>query len=423
MPTTPKRAKELLHTGRARVHKRYPFTIRLTDRTVEGSEVDGVTVKIDPGSKATGVAVARTDADGTVHGLAGIEVRHRGQQVHLNMVARAQRRRGRRSRNLRYRAPRFSNRRRPDGWLPPSLRHRVEPVAAWVARLRKLAPVTALVVEDVRFDTQALQDPEISGVQYQHGALAGYEVREYLLDKWGRQCAYCGATGVPLNIDHIVPQSSGGGNRVSNLTLSCIPCNQAKDAMPVGKFVTDPKRLARLLVQAKAPLRDAAAVNTTRRALRRALADTGLPLESASGGRTKWNRSRNGVPKSHTLDALCTGAVATIGSWPRQALVATSTGRGSYSRTRTDAHGFPRLNLTRTKSHFGFATGDLVRAIVQEGARTGSYTGRVAVRRTGSFNITTESGTVQGISHRHCRLIQRADGWRYHQQEEAYHAA
>lgn len=153
MPTTPKRAKELLHTGRARVHKRYPFTIRLTDRTVEGSEVDGVTVKIDPGSKATGVAVARTDADGTVHGLAGIEVRHRGQQVHLNMVARAQRRRGRRSRNLRYRAPRFSNRRRPDGWLPPSLRHRVEPVAAWVARLRNLAPVTALVVEDVRFDS------------------------------------------------------------------------------------------------------------------------------------------------------------------------------------------------------------------------------------------------------------------------------
>jgi 5-methylcytosine-specific restriction endonuclease McrA len=422
MPTSPKRAKELLRFGRARVHKMYPFTIRLSDRTIEDSEVEGVTVKIDPGSRYTGIEVARTDVDGTVHGLAGIEVRHRGRQIHLAMTARAQLRRGRRSRNLRYRAPRFNNRRRPDGWLPPSLLHRVEPVMAWVTRLRKLAPVTSLTVEAVRFDTQALQNPEITGVQYQQGTLAGYEVREYLLLKWGRRCAYCDATDVPLNIDHIVPRSRGGSHRVSNLTISCAPCNQAKDAMPVRKFVTDPKRLAAILAQAQAPLQDAAAVNATRRALFRALADTGLPVESASGGCTKWNRARNGVPKSHTLDALCAGEVSAIGSWPARALVATSTGRGSYSRTRSDAYGFPRLHLTRTKRHHGFATGDLVRAIVPAGAKKGVYTGRVAVRKTGSFNITTRDGTVQGISHRHCRLTQRADGWRYHEQEEANHA-
>jgi 5-methylcytosine-specific restriction endonuclease McrA len=423
MPTTPKRAKELLRSGRARVHKRYPFAIRLIDRTVEESEVDDVVVKIDPGSKATGIAVARTDADGTVHGLIGIEVRHRGQQIHLNMIARAQLRRGRRSRKLRYRAPRFNNRRRPDGWLAPSLRHRVASVIAQVTRLRKLVPVTGAVVETVRFDTQLLQNPEIIGAQYQQGTLLGYEVREYLLEKWGRKCAYCDTVGIPLNIDHIVPKARGGSSRVSNLTLACVPCNQTKDTAPAEKFVTDPKRLSHILAQAKTPLRDAAAVNTTRRALWRSLADTGLPVELASGGRTRWNRSRNGVPKSHVLDALCAGTVATVGSWPGRVLVATSTGRGSYARTRSDRYGFPRLHLTRVKRHHGFATGDLVRAVVPSGAKTGTYIGRVAVRASDSFNITTENGTVQGISHKHVRLIQRADGWRYHAQEEVRHAA
>jgi len=273
-----------------------------------------------------------------------------------------------------------------------------------------------------------LQNPEISGTQYQQGTLAGYEAREYLLEKWDRRCAYCdrpgaGPGGVPLNIDHIVPRARGGSSRVSNLTLSCVPCNRAKGARDVREFVTDAARLTRILDRARAPLKDAAAVNSTRPALRRMLEATGLPVESASGGRTKWNRHRNRVPKSHVLDALCAGTVEAAGSWPARNLVATSTGRGSYARTRSDAYGFPRLRLTRVKRHYGFITGDLVRAIVPAGAKAGCYTGRVAVRASGSFNITTSSGTVQGISHRHVRLIQRADGWRYHKQEEAAHAA
>jgi hypothetical protein len=212
-----------------------------------------------------------------------------------------------------------------------------------VARLRKLAPVTALTVEAVRFDTQALQNPEISGVQYQQGTLAGYEIREYLLAKSGHQCAYCGASGVPLNIDHIVPRSKGGSNRVSNLTVACIPCNQAKDALPLEEFVNDPARVARILASAKAPLRDTAAVNTTRPALYAALVATGLPVESASGGRTKWNRDRNAVPKSHVLDALCAGTVQAVGSWPVRVLVATSAGRDHTPapvRTSTASPGF-----------------------------------------------------------------------------------
>lgn len=418
MPCHPARARQLLDKGRARVARLYPFTIRLIDRTVAGSEVDRVVVKIDPGSKATGISVARVDSNGGVTGLAAVEVRHRGRQISTKLQSRAALRRGRRSRHCRYRAPRFLNRTRPKGWLAPSLKHRVNNVTGWVDRLRRLAPVTAISMERVRFDTQLLENPQISGVEYQQGTLAGYEVKEYLLEKWGRKCAYCDATGVPLNVDHIRPRSRGGSNRVSNLTLSCVPCNQDKDNRPVEQFVTDPKRLQRVLAAAKRPLHDAAAVNTTRWALWRELSATGLPVTTGSGGRTKWNRTQFGLPKSHTLDALAVGEVTAVHAAPATVLVATSAGRGSYARTRSDRHGFPRLYLTRQKHHHGFATGDIVTATVPTGAKRGTHTGRVAVRKTGSFNITTAGGTVQGIHHRHCRILQRGDGWNYHHQKE-----
>jgi hypothetical protein len=103
--------------------------------------------------------------------------------------------------------------------------------------LQTRAPVTSAAIETVRFDTQLMQNPEISGVEYQQGTLAGYELREYLLEKWNRTCAYCGKTEVPLEIEHIVPRSRGGSNRPSNLTLACHPCNERKGNQPVEVFL------------------------------------------------------------------------------------------------------------------------------------------------------------------------------------------
>lgn len=114
----------------------------------------------------------------------------------------------------------------------------------------------------------------------------------------------------------------------------------------------------------------------------------------------------------------CAGDAGAVGSYAARVLAAESTGRGSYSRTRSDRHGFPRLRLARRKRHFGFATGDHVRAVVPAGKKTGTYQGRVAVRASGKFNITAPAGTVQGISHRHCTLLSRADGWSYTHREE-----
>jgi hypothetical protein len=93
---------------------------------------------------------------------------------------------------------------------PPSLESRVSNVLTWVTRLRRLCPITALSMELVCFDTQAMEKPEITNKEYQQGTLAGYEAREYLLHKWKRACAYCGKENVPLQIEHIQPRAKGG---------------------------------------------------------------------------------------------------------------------------------------------------------------------------------------------------------------------
>ena len=422
MPTRPSRARQLLKAGRARVHQINPvFTIRLIDRTAtDGTTVvDGVEVGIDPGSKHTGMAVFTTKTSATSErvvvrtGLAGFQVEHRGAQIHKNITSRAQLRRGRRSRNLRYRQPRFNNRCRPEGWLAPSLQHRVDSTMSMVSKLRAILPVTVLHQELVRFDMGKMTNPEVSGVEYQQGTLFGFEVREYLLAKFNWACVYCGVTGVPLNLDHVHAKSKGGSDRVSNLVLACIGCNKAKGNLPLEVFVPDPVRRVKILRWAKAPLRDAAAVNATRWSLWRALTATRLQVRTGSGGRTKFNRTRSALPKSHALDALAVGDVTYVHRYPTTVTVAFATGRGSYARTRSDKFGFPRLHLTRTKRHFGFATGDTVRAVVPAGKKAGTHLGRVAVRARGSFNIKTAAGVVQGVHHRHCTLLRRADGWHY----------
>ena len=424
MPCSEKRARLLLARGRARVHRLIPFTIRLIDRAVAQSELQPLELKIDPGSKTSGLVLVRNrdtvnaetgEITATAHVLNLFELIHRGVQISHALTARRQMRRRRRSANLRYRAPRFLNRKnKGKGWLAPSLQHRIDTTLSWVARLRNVAPITHLAQELVRFDMQQLENPEIAGVEYQQGELVGYEVREYLLEKWRRQCAYCDASTVPLQIDHIHPKARGGSNRVSNLTLACAPCNLRKAAQDVTQFLEkDPKRLATIQAQAKRPLRDAAAVNATRWKLLNALKATGLTNRTGSGGLTKFNRSRLVIPKTHALDAACVGEVDFVEQWQKPTLEIKATGRGSYQRTRLTRFGFPRGYLTRQKRIHGFQTGDMVKAIVTKGKKIGTYVGRVAVRASGSFNIQSAEGLVQGISHRYCTLIQRSDGYGY----------
>ena len=411
-PVHPGRARKLLASGQAAVWRRFPFTIILK-RVVERPHVQPLRLKLDPGSKITGLAVVN-DASGEV--VFAAELSHRGPQIKAALAARRAVRRSKRQRKTRYRKPRFANRRRPAGWLPPSLESRIANVLTWVRRLQSYCPIGAISLELVKFDMQKMEHPEISGIEYQQGTLQGYEIRAYLLEKWGRQCAYCGATNVPLQVEHMVCRVHHGTSRLSNLTLACQSCNSKKGTQDLREFLKqDPVRLAHLLAQAQAPLRAAAAVNATRWALYERLKALGLPIECGSGGLTKYNRQLRGLEKTHWLDAACAGR-----STPEKLKVEgvvplriAATGHGSRQMCRMDRFGLPRTAPKKAKRVKGFQTGDIVRAVVNNGKKIGTYVGRVAVRANGLFNISTSTGVVQGISHRFCAALHKVDGYSY----------
>lgn len=404
-PVHPAVARKMLASAQAAVFRTYPFTI-ICKPGVSTGPADDVRLKIDPGSKTTGLALLMGNAV-----IWAAELTHRGQTIKAALDSRRSLRRGRRQRKTRYRPARFDNRRRPEGWLPPSLMHRVHTTMTWVERLCRWAPVSAISTELVRFDTQLMQNPEMTGVLYQQGELAGYEVREYLLEKFNRTCAYCKAKDVPLEVEHITPKSRGGSNRVSNLTLACRPCNIAKGNQTAQEFGHPEVQR-----KAKAPLKDAAALNATRWRLWRELSNAGYPLETSTGGRTKYNRTRQGLAKSHWLDAACVGASTPerLRLLTTRPLGITSVGRGTRQVVRTDKYGFPRGAAGRVKRAFGFSTGDHVRLEQPRGKYAGVWLGILAgIRERGDHDIKTTCGKKITSKSSHYQLTQRADGYAY----------
>ncbi|MHA2271458.1 MAG: RNA-guided endonuclease IscB [Candidatus Hodarchaeales archaeon] len=286
MPTTPQKARRLLKEKRAKVIQRLPFMLQL--RYATGENKQSVELGLDPGYSQSGFSVITTKKE-----LLAGEVHFRT-DVSKKLTERRMYRRTRRSNKTRYRPPRFANRRREQGWLAPSIQHKLDSHLRFIQKLQTMLPITRITVEVGTFDPQKLQNPEIRGVEYQQGELAGYEVREYLLHKWQRTCAYCGKTNLPLEIDHIIPKSRGGSDRVANLALSCRKCNQQKGNQTAAEF-----GYPELHATAKTSLKTVPFMNLVRTQLAEALG-----CAQTWGYLTKYRRTQLGLPKSHVQDAF-----------------------------------------------------------------------------------------------------------------------
>ena len=418
MPCSFARARELLKKKKAAVFRCYPFTILLKNRK-EG-DVQKTELKLDPGSKTSGVAIVSKTNKGQ-KAIWAAHLFHRGLSIKKALDSRRAIRRGRRFRHTRYRKARFNNRTRKKGWLAPSLKSRVDNIYYLTKKLTCFAPISSISIETVRFDTQKIQNPEVSGTQYQQGELFGYEIKEYLLEKWGRKCIYCEAVDTRLEVDHIVPRSLGGTNSVSNLVICCRKCNEKKSNHLLKDFLkTKPEKLQFIMSKSKQTLRDTAAINSIRLAIGEVLKPLGLELKFSSGGRTKYNRIKQGYPKDHWIDAVCVGdegenvdisEISTV-------LHIRAVGRGSRQMCRVNRFNFPRTSAKKEKKVQGFQTGDIVSALVPKGKKKGSYFGIVSIRSTGNFNIKTTSETIQGINARYCHLIYQKDGYEYNLKKE-----
>ncbi len=316
----------------------------------------------------------------------------------------------------------------PDnGWVAPSLMSRIYNIATWVNRLSKLYPIKKLAVEHVKFDMQLMDNSKISGEEYQQGKLQGYEIREYLLEKFGRKCYYCKEKNVPLEIEHIIPKAKGGTNRVDNLTLSCGPCNTKKGNLHPDEINEEEhgkdfaERVKKASAAAKKPLKDAAAVNTIRWKIVETLKATGLEVFCGTGGKTKYHRSQAGLPKTHYYDAACVAGVVKLPNMPLSVLGIHAVGYGhrrdlGNCQTKQTAPGFKRP-YTRVEHAGGFQKLDMVEMLTHKGKVVGHIN---------SFDKTSEGKPQKlrvkkswdgddrvGGNIKQLRKIQKRDGYAY----------
>ena len=226
MPCNEKKARKLLEKDKAAIHRLYPMVIRLKEE--KEYKIKGLRLKLDPGAKTTGFAVLMDKNEKEADAILLGEIEHKT-TIKGALDDRRSMRRGRRNRKTRYRPARWLNRAasRKKG-LAPSLESRLDQTVHAVQKLMSWLPIGAISVEHVKFDLHKIQNPEVEGEGYQQGTLAGYEAKEYLLEKFNRKCAYCGAENVPLEVEHIHPRSKGGTNRIDNLAIACRKCNTDK---------------------------------------------------------------------------------------------------------------------------------------------------------------------------------------------------
>ena len=400
-------ARILLKNRLAVVHKIYPFTIRLKDNSCVSKDKT-YTVKIDPGSRTTGVAI--TDDKDSVVMLAEIE--HRGHLIKKNLYDRKVLRRFRRNRKTRYRESRFLNRTRPKGWLAPSVKSRADNVVNFVKKYKKLININKVMIENVSFDTaQMTSDIKLWGSDYQQGPLYQKELRSFIFSCSNGKCVYCGAQAE--EIDHIIPRSNGGTNSAYNLVASCRACNQMKSNLTLKAFGKLVGKDFSHLEHKKLP-KDAAIVQLTRNYMIKEVTKLVSDTTLHDAWLTKYNRDSLGLPKQHYYDALSVGEIPSkLNFLTDKILQISAKGRGSRQMCSMDKYGFPRTKPKGSKLVKGFQTGDIVKAIVPKGLKQGIYLGRVIIKSSGAFKIAYNNCIVDGIRYKYCRFIQRGDGYSY----------
>lgn len=440
---SPKRASGLIKAGRAVVYRYFPFTIILKDKDVRTTEVHhSYRVKIDPGSKTTGVTVVEFAPDGSATVILYTQIKHRGEQVVEDIRTRKNSRRNRRFRETKYRHCRFPKgpapTARPKGWLPPSQHSISDNTIHFVNKLIRLLGPCDVTIENVKFDTQLLENPNIEGEEYQHGTLYGYELKSYLLEKYQHTCQYCGGASGDhrLEWEHKIPKSRGGSDSVKNSTLACCTCNHTKDNLTPEEWhsVLEAKTHRNELEEAQLKgtanviagkptnvnLKYAAWSNTTRWYLVngvRSIAGVN-DLELTTGGRTVYNRHVMGYSKDHHIDALVAGKHNPDGKYrhdDQPVLYIEAMGRGTRLRGNIIKCGIIKTKYQRrTKLVNGFQTGDIVHVVTPNGKYKGSHSGRIKVRSSGSHDIRCMNGALIGITKQtKINILQAKDGYQY----------
>ena len=361
MPTTRLgKVYRLLKTKKAHIVSYEPFTIQL-DYEPDTHIIQPMTLGVDSGAIHSGYSVANEQRE-----FYSSEVIARD-NISYRLSDRRMYRQNRRSRKTRYRKPRFNNRKnKKKGWLPPSLEQKVAVQLNEIGHLHRHFPIETIIVEVAEFDIQKIKNPDISGKDYQQGTLQGYNIRNYLLEKYGRKCFYCDKEVSNFEVEHMIPKAKGGSNRIDNLTLSCHSCNQKKGTLTAEEFIKQTlpaEKVAKKLKQLskeKRLFKYMAHMNATRWTLYNVINDKYPNTKMTYGYITKYNRIQAGLPKAHHIDAKCITGFAQVPSFDTTVVKMKMRRHNRQLHRATFSKGHVRKAASLPTVMFGFRLYDIV---------------------------------------------------------------
>ena len=456
------RVRHLLNSGQARIISHDPFAIQLLYDTPEVVPVPLIG-GIDPGSKHCPIALVQPDGHdpAKVQVIVAQEILLR-QDIHHQMMHRKETRRNRRARKTRYRPPRYQNHvkslcsgcgknhppkvwkkvkrktghtfkrvsngraalcrvcqhqsPRPQGQhitpiiLPPTLTNKVDTLTRVIQRWSALFPIARWRVELTAFDTQKMANPAIQGLEYQHGTLAGYEIKEYLLRRDHHRCVYChGASGDPiLEVEHTVSRAHGGTDRVSNLAIACWTCNHKKGSRNADQFGFPAihKQAAKFRA-----FHYSALTQSYKWALWQTLQTLGIPVEATFGYVTKYWRHQHKLSKAQLVDAIIIAAGERTWDAPETVTIVhrLKARRPFHHIAHAHTKGQTIVKNVARRMIAGFALYDQVRVLEGKFAGTVAYLSSLRERKV--FQLSTLDGAILGdvVSHYLERL---APAWR-----------
>lgn len=296
MPCSQRKARLLLKQGKAKIVGYKPFTIQLTYATGEAKQE--IHVGIDEGARHIGIAIT---SQNKVLAKGEVELR---QDVHSLLTTRAMYRRDRRNRKTRYRKPIFLNRKRKDGWLPPSIEGKLNANFFWIDKFCSLVPNPKLRIEVGKFDVAKMINPEIQGVDYQHGQAYGYhDVRYYVFARDEYTCQVCKKKGKILHTHHIIYRSEGGTDRADNLITVCSDCHTSENHKQGGilwKWMKEHKKVKQY--------KEATFMNILRVRTYKKYPNAIITY----GSITTPKRKELGLEKTHYNDAIAITGIASI---------------------------------------------------------------------------------------------------------------
>lgn len=387
MPCSPRKARLLLKAGKAKVARMVPFTLQL----LYGSSgyTQEVSLGIDAGTRHIGVSAT---TEKTV--LFEAEVKPRT-DIQALLATRKQFRRARRSRKTRYRQAKFLNRRKPKGWLAPSVQHQVDAHLKTITLVHRLLPVSRTTIEVAQFDLQKITDPEIEGKAYQEGPQLGFwNVREYVLFRDEHTCQWCQGKSkdAVLNVHHIESRKTGG-DCPDNLVTLCETCHQLIHQTHQEQHIKRPGN----------GFRDATQMGIIRWRIYEQARVLFPQVHLTYGFITKHTRIEHKLEKSHLIDARCISGnplAQTDGTWH---LIKRVRRNNRQLHKATIRKGGKRQRNTAPKEVHGYCLFDCVR-----------YQGQMCFvfgrRSTGYFDVRTLDGTrvSASVSYKQLTLVQKA---------------